>query len=222
MFSEDDLLPLSALQHSVYCPRQAALIHLERAWADNALTAEGTHLHERADSGRGESRGGLKILRAVPLRSLALGLTGRADVIELRESDGPAPDAARVDGRWWHIRPVEYKRGRPKRFRADEVQLCAQALCLEEMFAVRLTDGDLFYGATRRRTVVALDASLRELTAAAAAGMHAMFNARVTPPAVFGPRCRNCSLIDLCKPEAAGRSARRYLRALFRTTGEPS
>lgn len=221
MFTEDDLVPISALQHFVYCPRQAALIHIERLWADNTLTIEGTHLHETVDGARGESRGSLRVLRSLPLRSLTHGLGGRADVVELRLA--PAADASTVtlDGRHWTVRPVEYKRGKPKNFRADEVQLCAQALCLEEMLGVRIAEGDLFYGTPKRRTTVRFDAVLRDLTVAAAAGLHAMLGAGATPPAEPGPRCRRCSLADLCRPHAATRSARRYVAALF-ASGEAS
>lgn len=217
MYSEDDFLPLSALQHFVYCPRQAALIHLERAWADNVLTVEGTHLHERADSGQHESRGDLRILRSVPLRSSVHGLSGKADVVELSRTSEAAPDTTSLEGRLWRIRPIEYKRGKPKKHRADEVQLCAQALCLEEMLEVRLGEGDLYYGMTRRRKRVIFDLALRELTASIALRMHAMFSAAVTPPAEPGPKCANCSLNEICRPYAAERSARRYVDALFQS-----
>jgi CRISPR-associated exonuclease Cas4 len=220
MYAEDDFLPLSALQHFVYCPRQAALIHLERAWSDNVLTVEGTHLHEKADSGQRESRGDLKVLRSVPLRSFVHGLSGKADVVELTRSTGSGADTLHLEGRSWFVRPIEYKRGKPKKHRADEVQLCAQALCLEEMLEVRLAEGDLFYGTTRRRKCVAFDAALRELTASVASRMHAMFASGLTPPAEPGPKCANCSLNEICRPYAAGRSARRYVDALLRSTGE--
>ncbi len=219
MFDEDELLPISALQHFVYCPRQAALIHLERAWRDNVHTVEGSHLHQAVDSGQHESRGPIRILRSIPLVSATLGLTGKADVVELHRADGDAA-AAMIDGARWRIRPVEYKRGRAKKHRADEVQLCAQALCLEQMLGVTIAEGDLFYGKTRRRKVVRFDPALRDLTAVASAGMHAMFASRSTPKAEPGPKCRDCSLQEICRPYAAERSARRYLQALFREAGE--
>jgi CRISPR-associated exonuclease Cas4 len=138
MYVEDDLLPISALQHLLFCERQCALIHVEQVWAENRLTVEGRHLHERVDGGEHETRGGLRTARALPIRSLRLGLAGRADVVEFHASEGAAGPPRVV--------PVEYKRGRPKSHRADEVQLCAQALCLEEMLGVHVAAGALFYG----------------------------------------------------------------------------
>lgn len=194
-FDEDDLLPLSALQHLLFCERQCALIHIERLWAENRLTVEGHHLHERADAGRGETRGDLRVARALPLRSLRLGLTGKADVVEFHGQLG----AERVV-------PVEYKRGRPKENRSDEVQLCAQALCLEEMLGVVVPAGALFYGTTRRRTEVPFDAELRATTEEAAARLHALVSSGTTPRAVREPKCESCSLLELCLPAPANRS----------------
>jgi CRISPR-associated exonuclease Cas4 len=221
MYADDELLPISALQHFVYCPRQAALIHLERAWRDNVHTVEGTHLHHAVDSGHSESRGALKSLRSVILVSTKLGLSGKADVVELRRTADDDMEAATIDGVRWRVRLVEYKRGRSRKHRADEVQLCAQALCLEQMLAVTIQEGDLFYGKTRRRKVVHFDPVLRALTVAASEGMHAMFAAKKTPAAEPGPKCRDCSLQEICRPYAAGRSARRYVQALLREPGEP-
>lgn len=220
MFTEDDLLPISALQHFAYCPRQAALIHLERAWRDSAETVEGTHLHDMVDSGQRESRGATKILRAVPLSSFQHGIVGRADVVELLRASDAGADVADIGGDHWHVRPVEYKRGRPKKYREDEIQLCAQALCLEEMLAISIAEGDLFYGTIRRRKTIRFDDELRALTASIAARMHEMFASRKTPAAEPGPKCRNCSLNEICRPYAAERSAQRYVRALLQSTGE--
>ena len=197
-------LPLSALQHWLFCPRQCALIHVERVWAENRATAEGRVLHERADGGHPESRDGARVLRAVQVASEAHGLHGVADVVEMR---GGIPY------------PVEYKRGRPKAHRADEVQLCAQALCLEEMTGHAVPEGALFYGKTRRRKAVALDANLRALTLSVAAEARAAIDGGVLPPPVHVPRrCDACSLIELCRPEAprdpgSGWMARRLARA---------
>jgi len=212
-FAEDDLLPLSALQHLVFCERQCALIHVEGLWADNARTLEGTHLHRKADAGPRETRGDLRITRAVPLRSLRLGLIGKADVVEWhRGADGA-----------WRAFPVEYKRGRPKANRCDEVQVCAQALCLEEMLDVRIPAGALFYGLSRRRQDVPFDDGLRSLTEDAAARLHALVAARRTPPARREPKCDGCSLLPLCMPEPAAhrRSAERYLRNALATLDHP-
>jgi len=190
--AEDDLLALSALQHYLYCPRQCALIHVEQQWAENRFTAEGRVLHERADRGGSEVRDGVKIARGVPLRSLRLGVVGRADVVELHDG-GRLPV------------PVEYKRGRPKAHRADEVQLCAQAFCLEEMFDCAVPEGFLFYGRTKRRKVVAFDATLRDLTAEVAAQARELLASGRTPSPFYEKRkCDACSLKELCRPERLG------------------
>ncbi|MEQ8819128.1 MAG: CRISPR-associated protein Cas4 [Sumerlaeia bacterium] len=201
MYAEDDLLPLSGLQHLLYCPRQWALIHVEQAWAENRLTAEGRLLHERADSGERETRHGVRVARAIALQSLRLGLSGKADVVEFHPGEGggaPVPV------------PVEYKRGRPKAHRADEVQLCAQALCLEEMLGACVPLGFLFYGEPRRRTEVAFDEPLRALTEQSAARMHALHRAGRTPPPEYEKaKCGACSLIELCQPKALDHAGRK-------------
>lgn len=186
--AEEGLIPLSALQHHLFCPRQCALIHVEGLWAEDAATAEGRLLHEKVDSGRGESRPGLRVARGLALRSFALSVSGKADAVEFR-------------GRPARPYPVEYKRGKPKAHRADEVQLCAQAICLEESLGGEIAEGALFYGETRRRVVVAFDAELRALTAKVAAEARANIAALHTPPPVHGPYCKRCSLQDLCQPQ---------------------
>ena len=176
--SEDALIPLSALQHYLFCPRQCALIHVEQLWAEDAATAEGRLLHEKADAGRPEKRPGVRIARGVALRSFALGVTGKADIVEFHgKGDGATPF------------PVEYKRGKPKAHRADEVQLCAQAICLEEMFTIAVPNGAMFYGVTRRRLPVAFDAALRELTLETARATRAMIDAARTPAPARSKRC---------------------------------
>ena len=178
--------PVSALQHYLFCPRQCALIHIERIWAEDAATAQGRLLHERVDAGRPDRREGVRIVRGLVLRSRALKLSGKADVVEFH---GETPY------------PVEYKRGRPKSHRADEVQLCAQALCLEEMFSVQVQEGALFYGQTRKRQTVAFDDALRALTRDTAAACALMIAEGRTPPPVKTPACRRCSLFDDCPPD---------------------
>ncbi len=186
---DDDFLPLSALQHHLFCPRQCALIHVERQWQENRFTVEGRVLHDTVDAGGREKRGAVRIVRSMPLRSRRLGLTGVADVVELY---GPER----------HPFPVEYKRGRPKAHRADEVQLCAQAMCLEEMFHTAIPEGALFYGESRRRFPVVLDSVLRELTEQTAMAVQDMLCHGVTPPPVYEARkCQNCSMLDLCRPQ---------------------
>jgi CRISPR-associated exonuclease Cas4 len=219
MFSEDDLLPISALQHVVYCERQAALIHVERMWSENSHTVEGRHAHAQAHEAGGESRGSVRIVRALPLRSLAAGLTGIADVVEFHRQESGAQLPGR-SGRW-RIFPVEYKKGKPKRHRADEVQLCAQAICLEEMFSTGIADGALYYGKTRRRKIVTLDEPLRTATLGAAARFREIVEQRLTPPAKWGAKCRQCSLLDDCRPRVAEKSARDYLAALIGLAQEP-
>jgi CRISPR-associated exonuclease Cas4 len=207
MYPASDLIPLSALQHYVFCPRQCALIHVEHIWEDNLFTAEGRLLHDKADSGKVEVRGDIKTATGLPLRSLALGLAGKADVVEFHRREGS-----------WHPFPVEYKRGKPKAYNADAVQLCAQALCLEEMLGLPVPEGALFYGKTRRRLAVFLDASLRESTAATAGAVHALLQSGVTPPPVADERCAACSLAGQCLPAPLARqgAAGRYLESLRR------
>lgn len=219
MFSEEDLLPLSALQHLLFCERQAALIHLEQLWSDNPFTVEGSALHERTDEPGTAERGGVRTARGLALRSLRLGLSGRADTVELYPGGPEGAELPGVPGRWRFF-PVEYKRGKPKSHRADEVQVCAQALCLEEMLGVEIPQAALFYGQTRRRTPVALDAELRRVTEDAAERLHRLIADGVTPKAVREPKCDSCSLLPLCRPEVARKSARRYLDAIL-AGGDP-
>lgn len=206
-FTEADLLPISALQHLMFCERQCALLYLEQTWDENRLTVEGKILHEKVHNGQNESRGDARIARGLRLRSLKLGLTGQADVVEFRRQ---------ADGTWLPF-PVEYKRGRPKPDICDEVQLCAQAMSLEEMLSVTIPEGAIFYGQPRRRYAVAFNTLLRAQTESAAKRLHQLFNARQTPPAIYDKKCDNCSLIHLCLPKSAGRnkSATRYLGAML-------
>ena len=184
---EDALIPLSALQHHLFCPRQNALIHVEQLWAEDIATAEGRMLHERVDAGKPEARPGLRVARGLAVRSLLLGVAGKCDAVEF---SGKPPRAY----------PVEYKRGKPKAHRADEVQLCAQAICLEEMFGAAVPEGALFYGVTRRRMAVAFDPELRALTARVAREARETIASGQTPPPVHMPGCKRCSLAELCQP----------------------
>jgi CRISPR-associated exonuclease Cas4 len=191
-----DPIPISALQHVVYCPRQAGLIHLERLWEENRFTAEGRILHEVVDKPAGRRTRGVRRVSALPVASQRLGLAGVADVVEFHAVPGGETPY-----------PIEFKRGKPKAHRADEVQLCAQALCLEEMTGCAAPEGALFYGETKRRETVAFDVELRALTEAAAAELSAMFASRVTPQANYrAARCRACSLIEPCMPRIARRA----------------
>lgn len=193
-------IPISALQHAVYCLRQAALIHLEQMWAENRFTAEGHVLHLASDIPRERKLRGVKRVTALTLACKRLGIAGVADLVEFHPGDaGQVPY------------PVEFKRGKAKLHRADEVQLCAQALCLEEMTGQPVPEGALYYGETKRRVVVPIDAELRRLTEETVAQLRAVFTSLETPPAVYkSGRCRACSLMDLCRPKAAAKSARHW------------
>lgn len=184
--ADNELVPISALQHYLFCPRQCALMHLEGIWLENEATVEGRLMHERVDGGRSDRRGGISIVRGLILRSLTYKLSGKADAVEFH---GRTP------------RPIEYKRGRPKSHRADEVQLCAQALCLEEMFSCLVSEGAIYYGQTRKRLAVTFDAELRSLTLRVAADYRQMIAVGETPPPHKKPECRRCSLIDACLPD---------------------
>lgn len=182
----DSALPLSGLQHLAFCPRQWALIHLEQAWSENGLTAEGRLLHEAADLPGQARRASVRTVRGLALQSRRLRLTGRADIVEFR----PEPF------------PVEYKHGKSKPTDCDLVQLCAQALCLEEMLTCHIPAGAIFYGAPRRRLEVFFAPELRHRTEELAGTMHRLFTAGNTPAAQPGPHCHSCSLESICLPTA--------------------
>ena len=201
-------LPLSGLQHLAFCPRQWALIHLEQAWVENRLTAEGRLLHERADLPGQSRRDALRSVRGLWLESRRLHLTGRADVVEFR----PEPY------------PVEYKRGKRKPNDCDLVQLCAQALCLEEMLGASIARGAIFYGEPRRRLEVEFTPELRMRTEELVVAMHSLYTHRVTPPAIPGSHCKSCSLINVCLPIVTDRTtgAARWIEQQVRSlTEEP-
>lgn len=225
MYPESEWLPLSGLQHLAYCERQWALIHVEQFWSENRLTVEGKQLHEQADLPGGKSRRDLRIVRGLPIHSSRLGLSGRADVVEFHRTTGrevPDCDEDRLRPvlvctpltEPWQPFPVEYKRGKPKLGNCDRVQLCAQALCLEEMLGVNIPQGALFYGQARRRKEVVLDAALRSETEQLAARMHELFRNGITPRVRYNrKRCDRCSLLDRCLPKITGvsRSVADYL-----------
>ncbi|MDF1815421.1 MAG: CRISPR-associated protein Cas4 [Verrucomicrobiales bacterium] len=192
-----ELLPLSGLQHYLYCPRQFALIHVEQQWAENQFTAEGNVMHEKAHSGADEHRvgEGVKITRSIPVKSEEMGLSGQCDIVEFHKSGD--------------VIPVEYKRGKPKDHSADEVQLCAQAMCLEEMLGCTIPLGYLFYGKRKRRTPIELNEQLRQLTRRTAEAFHHLFASGETPEAVYESRkCGACSLVEICQPKLSKQSNR--------------
>jgi len=198
-YSPDELLPLSGIQHFVFCRRQWALIQIERQWEDNVLTAEGRILHTRADDPFfTETRKGIITSRSVPVASYRLGLVGVCDVVEFTES----PEGVRLPGREGLSlpAPVEYKRGQPKRDPCDEAQLCAQAICLEEMLVVKVPVGYLYYGETRHRMEVEMTAELRRLVSEISEEMHSYFQRGYTPRVRTSKACRSCSLADICLP----------------------
>ena len=219
--SEESMVMLSALQHYLFCPRQCALIHVEGVWNENFLTASGRQLHERVDRRGGETRKDVHLATALRLVSNRLGLTGVADMVEFHRQETPYDMngvcvAARLPGRsgFWCPLPVEYKRGAPKSHRADEVQLCAQALCLEEMLDVSIGAGALFYGEPRRRTDVVFDTVLRSLTEDITAKVHELIRVGETPSPMMTKGCKACSLFDQCRPEDIGGigSAQRWIK----------
>jgi len=203
MYDESDYIMLSALQHYQFCPRQCALIHIEQQWAENRFTAEGNILHERVDSQKSERQGAVRIVRTLPICSRLHGLSGQADVVEFHD-DGT-------------IFPVEYKRGRPKKDHCDEVQLCAQALCLEEMLDVEILSGALVYGQKKRRKEILFDSDLRTLTGEIIVATHLLIKSGQTPSAEYDKKCESCSLLQLCLPKscAAERSVNRYLQKML-------
>ncbi len=213
-FAEEDYIPLRALQHYVFCPRQFALIHTEREWAENALTTMGRLEHTRVDTAPGATIGTLRTARSVSLVCHRLGIRGVADVVEyeIAAGAGMRPDEGRPAA-FSRITPVEYKHGRPQGHgrMADAVQLCAQALCLEEMHGVAIPAACLFYRAVRRRVNIELDAPLREATERAILGARTLFTDGALPPAVRTPACGACSLLDICLPLPAGASASAYI-----------
>lgn len=205
MPNDDEMVMLSALQHYLFCPRQCALIHVEGVWSENYLTTAGKRMHERVDSGRKETRRGVHTATSLRLASKRLNLTGVADSVEFHLDESEFDDsgirrACKLHDRdgWWRVFPVEYKHGAPKSYRADEVQLCAQAICLEEMFGVRIDSGALFYGETRRRIEVSFDDELRSLVESTAKEVSELIKSGVTPLRTKTKSCEACSLKGYC------------------------
>lgn len=213
MFDTDDFLQLSGLQHFLFCRRQWALIHIEQQWAENYRTTDGALMHEKAhDRGASESRRDLYIVRGLRIFSKTLGLSGECDVVEFHRDENGVT-LAEKPGRWLPF-PVEYKHGEPKAGNYDAAQLCAQAMCLEEMLCCHIPEGALFYGKTRRRQPVELSAELREQVCAAAEEMHQLYQRGYTPKVKPSKGCNACSLKELCLPVLCkGKSVKAYLTA---------
>ena len=214
MYTEDDLLPISALQHLEYCARRCALVHVEGVWAENVQTAEGRILHERVHQAPSENVGGVRVARRLRLCSRQLGLFGIADVVEFHPTESCDERTVVLPGspQRWNAFPVEYKRGRRKSEMSYLVQLCAQALCLEEMLGGFVPAGALYHGKSRRRQVVQLDAVLRTRTWNRAHELHRLIESDTVPEPVHGPKCKYCSLAEKCMPKLSPpQSARDYV-----------
>lgn len=216
-FTEDDFLPLSGIQHFFFCERQWALIHLEGEWKENELTTEGKYVHEHVDNSfKSETRKDIHITRSVHVMSTKLGLAGIADIVEyVREDNAPNSETIILEGMpgRWKVRPVEYKRGRSKRDETDAVQLCAQAIALEEMMKVNIREGYIYYNETRSREKVIFDGDLRDIVVSLTDKMHMMIKQEITPPAIKKRHCLRCSLYEVCQPdwETAKGKAREYI-----------
>lgn len=225
MFNEEDLLPISRLQHFIFCERRAALVEIEGVWADNLFTVEGIHLHQKVDDDVSpESRGDLRVTRGLMLHSFELGLSGKADVVEFHrvceEEASPPISGKKVAAiplagasGLWRPYPVDYKRGRMRHEEGFEAQLCAQALCLEEMLEVVVPEGAIYYGKPRRRLAVVFDVPLREKTRETARRLHELIGSGHTPKARYEKKCESCSMLSICMPKVTGarRSVQRYM-----------
>ncbi|MHB1391740.1 MAG: CRISPR-associated protein Cas4 [Clostridia bacterium] len=199
-YKEDDFLLLSGIQHFAFCKRQWALIHIEQQWQENLRTIEGEILHEKThDNTIKETRGDLIISRGMGIFSSSLGLTGTCDVVELHRTSGGVNIFGR-DGTYKPV-PVEYKRGKPKEDESDVLQLCAQAMCLEEMLLCEIPEAFLFYGETKRRLKIILDDVLRGSVKTIAKEMHELYDKRYTPKVKPSKSCKACSLTDVCMPK---------------------
>ncbi len=200
-YSEDELLPISGLQHLAFCERQWALIHVEQQWRENQQTAEGRIIHERVhDPSYKPHKPGWKVVRSMQLQSRRLGLFGEADVVEfcIKKDSHEAGDVGELSS----PRPVEYKRGKSKKGDYDRIQLCAQAMCLEEMMNCHIDEGDLYYAETRRREVVRLDSELRSAVTRLSEKMHRLYRDGITPrPEAKLSVCRTCSMANICLPK---------------------
>jgi len=207
IYTEEAFIAISALNHFIYCPRRCALVHIEQAWDENRFTAEGRIMHEHAHEEGKESRGDVRIVRSIPLRSFRLGLVGIADVFEFHH----------LFTNIWQPFPVEYKRGKPKKDHSDMIQLCAQAICLEEMLNTGVPAGALYYGRTHRRQNVLFDEMLRQETEDTAQKVHELIKAGHTPRPMYEKKCDNCSMFEYCLPRTLGkkRSVKTYLSKML-------
>jgi CRISPR-associated protein Cas4 len=200
MYAEEDYIMLSGIQHFAFCRRQWALIHIEQQWEENYKTTAGELMHKKAhEEGSFEKRGDLLVTRGLRIASHELGFSGQCDVVEFHQ-DKNGITVFGYDGKWSLI-PVEYKHGRPKEHNADELQICAQAICLEEMFQTSIDEGFLYYGENRRRSKVIFGADLRNEVKNISNEMHELFHKGYTPKVKPSKQCKACSLENLCVPK---------------------
>jgi len=200
---EENFIQISGLQHLAFCKRQWALIHIDQEWEENIFTAEGRNLHERVDEGYQEFRKGLRQYSGLYVKSLQLGIYGRTDLIEAVKLEvGPTNEIQMLGLKGkWSLYPVEFKRGKPKNHEADLVQLCAQALCLEEMTETPIKSGAVFYGQIRKRMEVEFDMGLRNKTVEMIELAHELMRKGQIPPPEYDKHCRSCSLLEICMPK---------------------
>lgn len=220
---EEEYVLLSALQHFLFCPRQCALAYIEMQWKDNYLTAKGNILHEKAHADVTEKRKDLYSVHGLRLVSKNHAISGMADVVEFNQADGEIEGkTCRLKGKdgFWIPVPVEYKKGKAHASDANNVQLCAQAFCLEEMLDVSISEGVIYHGDEKRRETVILDDALRELTIETINNTRALIESGRTPLAEYDNRCRSCSLYDICMPEVSGRKSRGYVNSIFEADDE--
>ncbi len=205
MFTEDDFIMISALQHYVYCPRQCGLIHVDDVWQENVFTVRGNILHEKVDTDTYETRGNTKTVRGLRIYSYKFGITGRCDVVEFKETEN-----GKV------VLPVEFKSGEPKEDISDKVQLCAQAICLEEMLNITIKQGAFFYGKIRRRNIIEVDEELRTQTENIILAVRQIVDSKKIPVAEYQTKCRNCSLQSICQPKAMNKKKlQNYINGLY-------
>ncbi|MBU2505262.1 MAG: CRISPR-associated protein Cas4 [Bacteroidetes bacterium] len=212
MYTEDDFIMISALQHYVYCPRQCGLIHVDDVWQENLFTTRGNILHEKVDTDTYETRGALRTVRGLRIHSFRLGIVGRCDVVEFRSRTAAGQDSISSE----QVMPVEFKSGEPKNDISDKVQLCAQVFCLEEMLDTNITHGAFFYGKIRRREVVEIDNDLRTRTESIITLVREIVSKKILPAAEYSAKCRNCSLQDVCQPKAMNKQKlQNYIKGLY-------
>ncbi len=224
MFSEEEWVPISALAHYAFCPRRVVLIHSENLWAENRWTAEGKILHETTDTPTRKTSRDTRFVRSLRLSSAEDGLCGVADVVEFKRIDGEefaqnrtefdsdGIELPNLDGRWFPV-PIEFKRGKTRVDESYEIQLCAQGICLEEKFAISIPFGYLYYGESGHRKKIEFTVSLRHTTRTLAGEVRSALLSDKTPKPEFSKKCRECSLVDLCLPEAIKSGAvERYIR----------